>query len=97
MIQAAYSPVSFPCMQARSGGLYKSVSGKPAYSNDDLQGDGSDGTFSAEFFLSCSSASAAKDALNVDTSKVFPLNMQIMVAASLVLIYHFFSCLCAIW
>ncbi|TKW16719.1 hypothetical protein SEVIR_5G317700v4 [Setaria viridis] len=85
-------------LQTWSGGLYRSVSGKPAYSNDDLQGDGSDGAVTAEFFLSCSSVSAAKDALNVDAGKVFALNMQIMVAACLVLIYHFFSsCLYAIW
>ncbi|CAO1945947.1 unnamed protein product [Urochloa humidicola] len=85
-------------LQAWSGGLYKNVSGKPAYSNDDLEGDSGDGAISAEFFLSCSSDSAAKDAPNVDAGKAFPLNLQIMVAACLVLIYHFFiSCLYAIW
>jgi hypothetical protein len=78
-------------------GLYKSVSGKPAYSNNDLQGDSSD-AISAEFFLSCSSAGAAKEALNMDTMKVIPLNLQIMVAACLVLVYHvFLSCSYAIW
>ncbi|CAO2178306.1 unnamed protein product [Urochloa humidicola] len=85
-------------LQAWSGGLYKSVSGKPAYNNDDLEGDSGDGAISAEFFLSCSSDGAAKDAPNVDAGKGFPLNLQIMVAACLVLIYHFFiSCLYAIW
>ncbi|CAL4974110.1 unnamed protein product [Urochloa decumbens] len=85
-------------LQAWSGGLYKSVSGKPAYSNDDLEGDSGDGAISAEFFLSCSSDGAAKDAPNVDAGKAFPLNLQIMVAACLVLIYPFFiSCLYAIW
>lgn len=85
-------------MQAWSGGLYKSVSGKPAYSNNYHQGNGGDSAVSAEFFLSCSSAGLAKDALNVDAGgKVFPLNLQIMVAICLVLIYHFFlSCLYAI-
>ncbi|OQU87523.1 hypothetical protein SORBI_3003G292800 [Sorghum bicolor] len=58
-------------------GHYKSVSGKPAYSNDDLQGDSSD-AISAEFFLSCSSAGAAKETMNMDTMKVIPLNLQIM-------------------
>ncbi|CAL4954607.1 unnamed protein product [Urochloa decumbens] len=83
-------------LQAWSGGLYKSVSGKPAYSNDDLEGDSGDGAVSAEFFLS--SDSAAKDAASMDAGKAFPLNLQIMVAACLVLIYHFFiSCLYAIW
>ncbi|OEL30987.1 hypothetical protein BAE44_0007996 [Dichanthelium oligosanthes] len=88
-------------LQARSGGLYKSVSGKPAYSNDDLRGDGGgDGAVSAEFFfLPHFSVGAAKDAaLSVDASKAFPLNLQIMVAVCLVLVYHFFlSCFYAIW
>ncbi|KAF8696390.1 hypothetical protein HU200_037301 [Digitaria exilis] len=83
-------------LQAWSGGHYKSVSGKPAYSNDDHQENGGDSAISAEFFLSCSSAGAAKDTLNLDAGKVFPLNLQIMVAICLVLIYHFFlSCLYA--
>ncbi|PUZ54832.1 hypothetical protein GQ55_5G162800 [Panicum hallii var. hallii] len=82
-------------LQAWSCGLYKSVSGKPAYSSGDLQDDGA---VSAEFFLSCASVGAAKDALNVGASKVFPLNLQIIVAACLVLVYHFFlSCSYAIW
>ncbi|TVU35147.1 hypothetical protein EJB05_17018, partial [Eragrostis curvula] len=76
-------------LQEWSGGRYKSVSGKPAYSSDDLQGDGSDDVISAEFFLSCSSASTAKEAMNAETGKVVPLNLQIMVAAGLVLVYHF--------
>ncbi|CAO2182925.1 unnamed protein product [Urochloa humidicola] len=85
-------------LQAWSGGLYKSVSGKPAYSNDNLRGEDGDSANSAEFFLSCSSVGTAKDALNVDAGKAFPLNLQIMVAACLVLIYHFsLSCLYAIW
>jgi len=78
-------------------GLYKSVSGKPDYSNDDLQGDSSD-AISAEFFLSCSAAGAVKEALKMDTVKVVPLNLQIMVAACLVLVYHvFLTCSYAIW
>ncbi|RLN22306.1 uncharacterized protein C2845_PM07G22700 [Panicum miliaceum] len=82
-------------LQAWSCGLYKSVSGKPAYSSDDLQRDGA---VSAEFFLSCTSVGAAKDTLNVGAGRVFPLNLQIIAAACLVLVYHFFlSCSHAIW
>ncbi|KAL6616053.1 hypothetical protein ACP70R_038323 [Stipagrostis hirtigluma subsp. patula] len=84
-------------LQAWSGGLYKSVSGKPAYSysSDALQGDGGDHAISAEFFLSCPSAGAA---MNLDIAKTLPLNLQIMVAACLVLCYHFFIlCLYATW
>ncbi|ONM38278.1 uncharacterized protein [Zea mays] len=80
-------------------GLYKSVSGKPAY-NSDLQGDSSD-AIAAEFFLSCSSAAAAKEAppnMDMDAMKTVPLNLQIMVAACLVLVYYvFLSCSYAIW
>nr|CAB3474224.1 unnamed protein product [Digitaria exilis] len=76
------------------GDQLQSVSGKPAYSSDDHQGNGGDSAISAEFFLSCSSAGAANDTLNLDAGKVFPLNLQILVAICLVLIYHFFlSCL----
>ncbi|WVZ68866.1 hypothetical protein U9M48_017748 [Paspalum notatum var. saurae] len=80
-------------LQAWSHGLYKSVSGKPAYNSNDLR-DGYD-AISAEFFLHRSSAGTANRA-NVNTGKVVPLNLQIMVAACLVLVYHFLSCLYAI-
>ncbi|GJM93165.1 hypothetical protein PR202_ga09696 [Eleusine coracana subsp. coracana] len=75
-------------LQEWSRELYKSMSGRPAYSSYDFQADGSDDVISAEFFLSCSPAGAA-EAMNADAGKVVPLNLQIMVAAGLVLVYHF--------
>ncbi|KAL5227923.1 hypothetical protein ABZP36_016188 [Zizania latifolia] len=85
-------------MQAWNGGLYKSVAGKPAYSNDDLRGDGGNGVASAEFFHCCSSAGAASEVSGGDARKIIPLNLQFMVAAFLVLGYHFLlSCLHASW
>jgi hypothetical protein len=88
-------------MQAWSSGLYKSMAGKPAYSNDDLQllqGGGGGAVVSAEFLYSCSSAGMASERLDTDDGSIIPLNLQIMAAACLVLVYHFLlSCLYAIW
>ncbi|KAM0837836.1 hypothetical protein ACQ4PT_061361 [Festuca glaucescens] len=82
-------------LQAWSSGLYKSVAGKPAYSNDDLQGGGGVAVVSAEFLHSCSSVG---EHLDKDGGRTIPLNLQIMAAACLVLVYHFLlSCLYAIW
>lgn len=75
-------------MQEWSRELYKSMSGRPVYSTCDFQADGSDDAISAEFLLSCSPAGVAK-AMNAAAGKVVPLNLQIMVAAGLVLVYHF--------
>uniref|UniRef100_A0A0D9V5J3 Non-haem dioxygenase N-terminal domain-containing protein n=1 Tax=Leersia perrieri TaxID=77586 RepID=A0A0D9V5J3_9ORYZ len=81
-------------IQAWNGGLYKSVAGKPAYSNDDLRGDG---VASVEFFHCFPSAGTAK-VFGVNTGKIIPLNLQFMVAACLVLGFHFIlSCLHSTW
>ncbi|KAL6845145.1 hypothetical protein ACP4OV_024640 [Aristida adscensionis] len=87
-------------LQAWIGGPCKSVSGKPACSNDDHQEDGGDHAASAEFFVSCSSAGAEDESVSTDAGKNLPLNLQIMVAACLVLIFQFFmscSCLYVMW
>jgi hypothetical protein len=85
-------------MQAWSSGLYKSMAGKPAYSNDDLQGGGAGAVVSTEFLYSCSSAGMASEPLDTDDGRIIPLNLQIMTAACLVLVYHFLlSCLYVIW
>uniref|UniRef100_A0ACD5VZF6 Uncharacterized protein n=1 Tax=Avena sativa TaxID=4498 RepID=A0ACD5VZF6_AVESA len=84
-------------LQAWSSGLYKSVAGKPAYSNDDLQGGA---VISAEF-LHTSSGSMASEHPEADAREIIiiiPLKLQIIAAACLVLAYHFLlSCLYAIW
>uniref|UniRef100_J3L3Z4 Non-haem dioxygenase N-terminal domain-containing protein n=1 Tax=Oryza brachyantha TaxID=4533 RepID=J3L3Z4_ORYBR len=85
-------------LQAWNGGLYKSVAGKPAYSNDNLRGDGGDVVASAEYFHCFPSAGTASEGFDVDAGKIIPLNLQFMVAACLVLGYHFLmSCLHAAW
>ncbi|KAG8077883.1 hypothetical protein GUJ93_ZPchr0007g3969 [Zizania palustris] len=86
-------------LQAWNGGLYKSVAGKPAYSEDGLRGgDGGDGVASAEFFYCCSSACTANEVFGADAGKIIPLSLQFMVAACLVLGYHFLlSCLHTSW
>jgi hypothetical protein len=79
-------------VQERSRGLYKGMSGRPAYSSNDFQGDNSDHAISVEFFLSRPPPGAAMEAAMDDADsagKVVPLNLHIMVAAGLVLIYHF--------
>lgn len=75
-------------VQEWSRELYKTMSGRPAYGCYDFRADGSDDAISTEFFLSCSPAVAA-EAINADAGKVVPLNLQIMVAAGLVLVYYF--------
>ncbi|KAF7037573.1 hypothetical protein CFC21_047922 [Triticum aestivum] len=86
-------------LQAWSSGLYKSVAGKPAYSDGDLRADRGCDVVWAEYLHSCSSASMESDEpLDADAGKIIQLNVQIMVAASLVLLYHFLlSCSCTIW
>ncbi|KAM3351125.1 hypothetical protein ACQJBY_023246 [Aegilops geniculata] len=85
-------------LQAWSSGLYKSVAGKPAYSDDDLRADRGCDVVSAEYLHSCSSASMESEPLDADAGKIIQLNVQIIVAACLVLLYHFLlSCLYRIW
>ncbi|KAM3332185.1 hypothetical protein ACQJBY_027790 [Aegilops geniculata] len=87
-----------PRMQAWSSGLYKSVTGKPAYSDGDLRADRGCDVVSAEHLHSCSLGSMESEPLDADAGKTVQLNVQIMVAACLVLLYHFLlSCLCTIW
>ncbi|KAF7030485.1 hypothetical protein CFC21_042020 [Triticum aestivum] len=75
-------------LQAWSSGLYKSVAGKPAYSNDDLGADrGCDVVISAEYLHSCSSAGMENEPPDADAGKIIQLNVQIIVAACLVLLY----------
>jgi hypothetical protein len=60
------------------------MSGRPAYSSNDFQGDNSDHAISVEFFLSRPPPGAAMEAAMDDADsagKVVPLNLQIMVAA----------------
>ncbi|CAM0882776.1 unnamed protein product [Alopecurus aequalis] len=79
-------------LQAWSSGLCKSVAGKEAYRNDDLQGGGGRAVVSAEFLHSAGMASELPEA---DAGEIIPLNLQIIF---LVLVYHFLmSCLYAIW
>ncbi|KAM3332186.1 hypothetical protein ACQJBY_027790 [Aegilops geniculata] len=85
-------------LQAWSSGLYKSVTGKPAYSDGDLRADRGCDVVSAEHLHSCSLGSMESEPLDADAGKTVQLNVQIMVAACLVLLYHFLlSCLCTIW
>ncbi|KAF7023528.1 hypothetical protein CFC21_036028 [Triticum aestivum] len=87
-----------PHMQACSSGLYKSVAGKPAYSDGDLRAERGCDVVSAEYLHTCSSASMESEPLDADAGKTIQLNVQIIVAACLVLLYYFLlSCLYTIW
>lgn len=80
-------------LQAWSSGLYKSVAGKPAYSGDGVRF--CDVVVSAEYRYShshshsCSSDSTESEPVQADAGKIIQLNLQIMVATCLVLVYHF--------
>ncbi|XP_048566960.1 uncharacterized protein LOC125546906 [Triticum urartu] len=85
-------------LQAWSSGLYKSVAGKPAYSDSDLRAERGCDVVSAEYLHTCSSASMESEPLDADAGKTIQLNVQIIVAACLVLLYYFLlSCLYTIW
>ncbi|VAH63482.1 unnamed protein product [Triticum turgidum subsp. durum] len=86
------------CIIAWSSGLYKSVAGKPAYSDGDLRAERGCDVVSAEYLHTCSSASMESEPLDADAGKTIQLNVQIIVAACLVLLYYFLlSCLYTIW